>query len=74
MKDPCQPIASPRAASGTTWLTWSTVAVIVGAHSRPATKASAARGHTLGASASGKVARLSPPSSTKAGNGRCHAP
>ena len=46
MHDPCQPIASPRAASGTTWLTWSTVAVIVGAHSRPAANARAASGHT----------------------------
>ena len=66
MNEPCQPIASPRADAGTTRLTWSTVAVMVGAHSRPATKDSAANDRVPPANAIGAVTTASAPSSQNA--------
>src|SRR5882762_10080361 len=72
--EPCHPSASPRAVSGTTRLSWSTVAVIVGAHTTPATNARPASVQLFGANAIGTVAALSPASSKKAGMARCKAP
>ncbi len=74
MNDPCQPMASPRASAGTMRLDWSIVAVMVGAHSRPATKLIAARVRGEVASAIGAVTMARAASSQKGEMGWRRAP
>ena len=61
--EPCHPIISPRNRSGTSRLSCSTVAVMVGAHSTPQTVMRTAKLGTPAASATGAVSRARPPRS-----------